>query len=176
QGRITWPDLYPPNELGGMEAGAAADAKAGAVTDGSQVDTSQIQAYQVREFVEALAGLRADLKSASTSTAASMRQAVLGPVSPLALARHVADAVDHATRSPTAGGFQLVEIAACLDEAVRLPVTGDAVQWADVLGQARTTVGALLARVQDAHPAAFPPDGPFRSFQRSLTAFHGEGR
>jgi hypothetical protein len=165
QGRIAWEALYPAP---GQDALAKAATPA-AVS--SEVDTSKIQAYQVREFVEALQGIRDDLKAASCSPG-TMRLAVLGPVSPVALAGHIADAVSRGTRTPMAGAFQLVELASRLDEAARIPVERDQPVWLALLAQARTQVLARLAEVERLHPDVFPPDGAFRKFQRSLDRFH----
>ncbi len=70
----------------------------------SGVDKSRIQSYQIREFVEALNGISQDL-AASTQSEPSMRLALLGPVSPLALAHTVSDAVCSGCRSPMAAAF-----------------------------------------------------------------------
>jgi hypothetical protein len=156
QGRIAWDALYPESN-GALPTGSEAAPLAS-----SQVDTSRIQAYQVREFVEALHGIRGDLKAASSSPG-TMRLALLGPVSPVALARHVQRAVERSERTPTAGAFQLVEIVRCLDEAAT---------WQRLLAEARTIVSTLLTHLQDQHPAAFPPDGPFRAFQTALDGYH----
>lgn len=165
QGRIAWEALYP-EPTHGAEPVPYSPA---AVT--SEVDTSKIQAYQVREFVEALQGIRDDLRAASTSPA-TMRLAVVGPVSPVALARHITDAVKRGTRTPIAGAFQLVEITGRLDEAAKLPVEREQPAWLTVLAQARTSVLTLLAEIQHLYPDLFPPDGPFRKLELSLDRFH----
>lgn len=165
QGRIAWEELYPEHK-------ADADGVGGSpVAVQATVDTSRIQAYQVREFVEALRGMRDDLKAASSSPG-TMRLAVLGPVSPVALARHVEDAVRRSERSPTAGAFQLVELLGCLDEASRSPVERDQAAWNSLLLQARAVVTTLLGRIQSEHPVLFPSGGLFRKYQASLDQFH----
>lgn len=169
QGRIRWEALYP-------EPGAPGPGEAAPTTGAdSEVDTSHIQAYQVREFVEALRGLRDDLKAASSSPS-TMRLALIGPISPLALARHVVDAIARGARSPTAGAFQLAEILACLDEAGQVTPELGKDAWRDLLAQARALVASLLGEVQAAHPDQFPADGPFRRFQASLERFHQQGK
>lgn len=165
QGRIAWEELYPEHKADADGAGGAPAAAQ------ATVDTSRIQSYQVREFVEALRGVRDDLKAASSSPG-TMRLAVLGQVSPVALARHVEDAVRRSERSPTAGAFQLVEILGCLDEASRSRIERDQVAWKSLLLQARGVVVTLLGRVQSEHPELFPPGGFFRKYQVSIDKFH----
>lgn len=164
QGRIAWEDLYPEQKADADGEGVSS------VAVQATVDTSKIQSYQMREFVEALRGMRDDLRAASSSPG-TMRLAVLGPVSPVALARHVEDAVRRSERSPTAGAFQLVEILACLDEASRNPVERDQAAWKSLLQQARTVVTVLLDRVQSEHAELFPAGGLFRKYQFSLDQF-----
>jgi hypothetical protein len=125
QGRIAFEDLFPPppgfEEPGGTAAPALIE---------SEVDTSRIQSYQIRSFVEALTGIEHDLRKAAEGTETSLRLALLGPVSPLTLGREVAAAVKAGQRSATAGAFQVVEIAAALRR------TGE--QLADVPERAAT--------------------------------------
>lgn len=165
QSRIAWEELYPEHgELAGDHAASGPAAE-------TEVDTSKIQAYQVREFVEALRGVRDDLKAASSSPG-TMRLAVLGPVSPVALARHVEYAVRRSERSPTAGAFQLVELLACLDEAARIPLERDQAAWKGLLLQARAVVTMLIDKVQSVSPGLFPQEGLFHKYQRSVDQFH----
>jgi hypothetical protein len=83
------------------------------------VDTRRILSYFIRRFVEALPGLEAEiLRSAYSRTA--LEATLSGPTSPLALARHAVASLtriachDEPTKTPTAVGFQLVEIIAAL--------------------------------------------------------------
>lgn len=134
--------------------------------DASAVDTSRIQSYRVREFVEALQGIRRDLAAAAKGTAANMRLAVQGPVSPLALARAVRAAASGAERSPTAAGFQLVELALCLKQAAEAI---DATQeWRDVVCGARSSVQELLAQVVAKAPDALGPGTAFARYTREV--------
>jgi hypothetical protein len=111
QGRVSWEDLFPdPDPPTGADKAPLPE------TPEAGVDKSRIQSYQIREFVEALTGLTQDLKAA-TQSEPSMRLALLGPVSPLALVQTVIDAVQLGSRTPVAAGFQLVEILACLKSA-----------------------------------------------------------
>lgn len=143
QGRIAPEDLYPP-PAPDPDDEAEFEASTKAVT--TDVDTSAIQSYQIREFVEALQGIRDDLRSASQGTEATMKHAVLGEISPLALARAVTSAALKNQRSPTAAGFQLVEVLACLTDAARFDVsTKRRSSWQACLSRARKEVLSLLA-------------------------------
>ncbi len=147
QGRITLADVYPaPPDWN------ADDDEPGALPRAaeSRVDTSRIQAYQVREFVEALQGIRDDLRRACKATEASMRVALTGPVSPVALARQVKQAAFAADRTPTAAGFQLTEIAACLRDAARLADEGE--PWRTFVTDASSTVEGMLQELEAKHP------------------------
>jgi hypothetical protein len=146
QGRISLAELYRPADGWEDDEGDLHDAP---VLD-SRVDTTRIQSYLMREFVESLQGIRDDLHAASSGTEASMRVALTGPVSPVALARHVKQAAASAARSPAAAGFQLAEIAACLQEAAN--VNGAADAWRTHVGAARSAVQAMLDELTRAHP------------------------
>lgn len=108
QGRIAWEDLFPETERHSAGQPQAADEYSI-----SSVETSRIQSYQVREFVEALKGIHDDLRRAAISERA-IRLAVLGPVSPVALARQIGDASRKGERSATAAAFQLLELTSLL--------------------------------------------------------------
>lgn len=138
QGRLALEDVFPPPpEEAPPRGGSSADASA------SAVDTSRILAYQVRSFVEALPGVRGELVRSAVSEP-SIRFAALGPVSPVALAREVVRAVD-AGRSGVAAGFQLAELARCIDEARSAEVpNGLRSVWGEVLDDARGEVVAML--------------------------------
>lgn len=166
QSRIAFEDLFPP------PAGCddSDDPSAAQTPAEMMVDTSRIQSYQVREFVEALRGIRDDLKAA-IATPATMRLAVTGAVSPVALGRHVADAVKHGQRSPTAGAFQLVEILSCLAEVRSAPVREDhSSSWLAVLTEAETIIGDLLTDIRARAPADF--GRPFARYERAARALH----
>jgi hypothetical protein len=146
QGKISIEDIYPspPDEPGKH------NDPAGVKNDERAVDTTRIQSYQIREFVEALQGIHDDLRSAARATETAMKQAVMGEVSPLALAREVLRAVNERRRSPTAAGFQLVEILACLSQAELFDVPASRVEtWRNCLSGARTNVEALLSELLD---------------------------
>lgn len=163
QGRIAWEALFPDPEAGGETHG---DSIIPAPLSG--VDKSRIQSYQVREFVEALAGLNQDLKSATQSEPA-MRLALLGPVSPVALAQTILEAATAARRTPTAAAFQLVEILACLQSARsnQTPARLTAV-WSELLAQAAGKISRHLDALRAAHPAEFAANKAFARYQKSV--------
>jgi hypothetical protein len=83
------------------------------------LDTRRILAYFMRRFVQAIPGIESEIERAAYSRN-SLEAALRGPTSPQALAEHAAaslrrpPAPDEPTKSPTAVGFQLVEILAAL--------------------------------------------------------------
>lgn len=161
QGRITLADVYPPPPGWEEDDG---DRAAPVVAVASHVDTSKIQAYQVREFVEALQGIRDDLRRASQATEGSMRLALQGPLSPVALARQVKQAAIGSARTPMAAGFQLAEIAACLQEAAALG--NGSSPWRTHVGAARSTVEDMLEDLLKQYPETLRS----RSFARYTDA------
>lgn len=165
QGRIAWPELFPdPDERATPSASSIDRTQYG-------VDTSRIQSYQVREFVDALPGLRGDLEEASRSTPAGMKLALLGQVSPVALARTVVEAIGSGRRSPTAGAFQLVELLLILGEARTLevePARRDA--WAQVVEQARAEIEALFGKVRQEHLDHFARNKEFLRYEQVVLA------
>ncbi|MBY0230400.1 MAG: hypothetical protein K2W96_14040, partial [Gemmataceae bacterium] len=102
-----------PGEAGeGFGLGGSAPAEVD-----EAVDTGGILSYQVRRFVQALPGIEAEVRRAAYSEA-SLHGALFGPASPVALAKRIAESMDAGgapRKTPTAVGFQLVEIAAALD-------------------------------------------------------------
>ena len=120
QGRITWEDLFPDpeGENGSHNDGQVEDEPSG-------VDTSRIQSYIVREFVEALKGITDDLKAAAQSPKACMRLALLGSVSPVALARRVLEAAQTGERTPTASDSSLLRFLAALMRRVAFRLLPD---------------------------------------------------
>jgi len=157
QGRIAYEELFPPDEV-----------RNGEHSDGlepleSGVDTSGIQSYQIREFVESLEGIRSDLTQAAASER-TMRLALLGPVSPVALARAVCQRVHEGQRTSVAAGFQLVEILACLNALSRLEGKE---RWEHHWQQARNSIDAMLAALQDTHED-LRQSGPFRTYKKSV--------
>jgi hypothetical protein len=145
QGRITYSDLFPPVE---PEAGGSGEGQDNLP---SGVDTSRIQSYQMREFVESLEGLRQDLRKAASS-ARSMRMALLGPVSPVMLSQMVTGQVKAAARSPIAGAFQLLEIMSCLLECREYEKLDE---WRSYLEEALNKIHAQLEELKSLGHADF---------------------
>ncbi|QDU41264.1 hypothetical protein Mal4_56300 [Maioricimonas rarisocia] len=156
QGQVAWEDLYPEPAQPEEED----ETKATDTDELFGVDTSRIQSYLIREFVEALSGIRDDLARAALAPPQCMRLALLGQVSPVTLARHVLKAVQDGERTPTAAGFQLVEILACLESARHTEVT-DKYQdnWAalvtDATGRVQEVLTQLTRQYADDLPESF---------------------
>jgi len=119
--------LRPPGEAEGDGFGHGIDPIEGAdAVDGSP--TSDILSYLVRDFVHALPGIRARLAEASL-TETGLRAALLGPRSPVGLAREVVaawrtPATGGPRKTPVATAFQLVELLRVVEQAV-LPELAD---------------------------------------------------
>lgn len=143
QGRIPYEELFPPIDLDPAEK-----PEVQFDSELSGVDTSGIQSYQVREFVESLDGIRSDLRD-SAHNERTMKLALLGAVSPVELARQIRDSVMKGERSAMAGGFQLAEILACVREARSLP---DNEKWERHRAKAETEIRALLDEVRATYP------------------------
>ena len=83
------------------------------------VDTGRILAYFIRRFVQAIPGIEAEIDRANYSRVA-LEATLRGPTSPLELAERAfaslsqAPAADEPIKTPTAVGFQLVELVAAL--------------------------------------------------------------
>ena len=133
------------------------------------MDTARIQSYQIREFVEALQGIHDDLQSAAKGTEAAMKLAVLGEVSPVTLAHEVIRAVHDRRRTPTAAGFQLVEILACLAKAEHFDVPAirqDA--WSDCLARARRQVETLLSELIEWNGGELKSQRAFHRYRNAI--------
>jgi hypothetical protein len=164
QGKIAWEDLFPDPE-GESQNGHRLPAGGANL---SVVDKSKIQSYQIREFVEALTGIAMDLKAA-TQSEPSMRLALLGAVSPVALARTVIDAAKSGTRTATAAAFQLTEILGCLQQARRYQVSKRLTKpWLEYLHQATAAVAALLKQLEADHPEELNAGSAFRRYSRAV--------
>ena len=163
QGRISYEELFPPIEDGGLDPSDVPQLP----QTFSDVDTSHIQSYQIREFVESLEGLREDLKNASFS-ARSMRLALLGPVSPVTLGRMIRDQVISKTRSSVAAGFQLLEIISCLNECRD---SNHYAEWKDHLHKASAEIEAMLGELKSGSPDL--KAGSFRRYEQTLRTDYG---
>jgi hypothetical protein len=162
QGRISWEELFPDPDppTGADKAPLPATPEAG-------VDKSRIQSYQIREFVEALTGLIQDLKAA-TQSEPSMRLALLGPVSPLALALTVLDAVESGRRTPVAAGFQLVEILACLKSARSFAVPERLAEaWEGHLQDATDKITRMFKELIISHRGPLASNKAFDRYQKA---------
>lgn len=166
QGRIAPEDIYPPPP--GESNNPPEQSILNSASE-SEVDTSRIQSYQVREFVEALQGIHDDLKSASQATEASMKHAVCGELSPIALGREVIRAAHDQRRSPTAAGFQLVEILACLAKAEHFDVsTKHKTVWQDCLDRAREEIMSLLSALIDSSGNELQSKSAFHRYRTAV--------
>ncbi len=158
QGRVRWEDLFPepgPNSAPNELQGAAAS---------SQVDTSRILAYQMREFVEALPGLLAELPKVPREERA-VRRSLLGAVSPLALARYVRDACFDGRRSGTAALFQLLEL-----QLVLARVRGGLGECSQEVEQVFSEATAELEDLVGEVKARAAGDGAIAAFERRVRA------
>jgi phosphatidylserine/phosphatidylglycerophosphate/cardiolipin synthase-like enzyme len=138
QGRVDWQSLWnDPDEK--------PHALPASLVTPRSVDTTGIQAYQMREFVEALAGVRRHLMNGEMRTAGVIRLELLGPISPLALARAAIAAENSSQRSATAAAFQLAELLTCVRDAkareMPEPVRAD---WLAALREAETEMHAAM--------------------------------
>lgn len=151
QGRITWEDLFADPDVTDGEEQKTHDP-----ADTNGVDTSRIQSYIVREFVEALKGINDDLRGAAQAPKACMRLALSGPVSPVALAKQVVEAANAGDRTATATGFQLVEILACLIAARGYEASAlFKADWLQLVDDAVRKVEAMLNQFQASNADAF---------------------
>lgn len=164
QGRIAFEDMFADPEMEEERE----EYERGSGPEESGVDTSRIQSYKVRAFVEALQGIKDDLKASSVSEPA-LRLALRGPVSPVALAREVCRAVREHDRSATAGGFQLVEILVCLEEARGFSVPerlADA--WRSNATKASADVAAMLDELKREHANELAPSTGFGRYEAKV--------
>ena len=168
QGRISATDLFPP------PPGWDDEAEAVLPLQDSEVDTSRIQSYQVRDFVEALQGIRDDLAAASKGAIATMRLAVKGPVSPVSLARQVSEAARAGTRGATAAGFELVEVATCLREAAL--GDGKKPEWRVLLEEGRKTIESMLDELVQNSPVELGKKTSFARYAHEVLGWRSRRR
>ena len=121
---------------------------------GPGVDTRRILSYFIRRFVEAIPGIEDDIARAWHSRPALMAT-LTGPTGVLALATEAARGVREAPRSdepvktPTAAGFQLVEIIATLQRCGQRAPTDEARQ---ILEHAIQRCRRILADLETSYP------------------------
>lgn len=154
-GRIAYEDTHPdPRDRVKSE---------GDERDGNPhgVDTSKIQSYQVREFVEALPGLFQDLER-TVGIPASYRMALTGPVSPVALAKAILQEHRNGTRSDVAAFFELEELREHVfrARALRAPKRHRA-YW-------EASIDAALAEIDTAIRSLGRPPSAIRRLQKAL--------
>jgi hypothetical protein len=151
------------------ETGLTGNQAYGPTTD-APVDTSQILAYFIRRFVQAIPGIEAEIQRAGYSRA-SLDSALRGPTSPLELAeRAFASLAQRSVRSepaktPTAVGFQVTEILAALLRC-RSTVTDPALQecFHSVIASCQGMLDTLVSE-----HAELREDG-FRLYQETILA------
>jgi hypothetical protein len=164
QGKISWEDLFPDPD---PPTDTPASKPISRVPENA-VDKSRIQSYQIREFVEALAGIRDDLRAA-TQSERSMQIALSGAVSPLALAYTVVGAAESGCRTPTAAAFQLVEILGCLKAARVFEVPEKlSTAWRQSLAGTGNKIAQMLKQLISKHAEAFDKNKAFRHYQSAV--------
>lgn len=163
QGRIAWEDLFPdPNSTSSENGKGPTDQS------DSSVDTSNIQSYRIREFVEAIPGIVSDIKMAS-GTGRTARFALFGPVSPISIAHEIVTAATNGSRTPTAAGFQLVELIACLRVARAHTVPDDVRKdWETALDEAVSKIEAMLAALRTKYPDLVDGRGAFARYEEAV--------
>lgn len=132
-------------------SGALHDSDDDKKTD-APVDTRRILAYFIRQFVQAIPGIEAELSRANYSRP-SLDAALRGPTSPLALAERVFASLtmpetnNEPKKTPTAVGFQLTEILASLLRC-RSGIADPALQdcFEPVIDRCRKMLSALVAQ------------------------------
>jgi hypothetical protein len=166
QGKISFADVFPESP----DDTDSTTNTIGAST--SSVDTSGILSYQIREFVEALPGIRQELER-SVTTPATIRLAFLGPVSPVALAKEIAKSVAKG-RSTTAAAFQLVELLACV-QSVKPPVKAAeriTTAWAEATRQTLVEIQRLYQELK-AIDGTFTANANFRRYEKLVLSNSG---
>lgn len=133
------------------EAGPAQPGEQPLDPEGRPVDTSRILAYFMRRFVQALPGLESELLHASRART-PLRAALFGLTSPVALARQAYESLKREpgphepAKTPTAVGFQLVEIIAALRRGRDRMVEADhRAAYEEAIGKCRAWLNEVSA-------------------------------
>jgi hypothetical protein len=131
------------------------------------VDTRRILSYFIRRFVQAVPGIEAEVRRGGYAEP-SLRAALFGPASPLALARQALSSIgrrspDEPAKTPTAAGFQLVEIAAAL---LRCRTTFAEGPLRDLCERAARECCTMLDGLARQHPGL--GQGPFKLYRDAL--------
>ena len=98
-----------------------------------------------------------------------MRLALSGAVSPLALAKQIAQAVREGRRSATAGAFELVELISCLLDARRWRASeklGDA--WQHEVDRALREIERIHQTLCGDHPGDLGKNSSFARYERLI--------
>jgi hypothetical protein len=162
QGRISFDDMYPSTE-----AELQRHALGPSSVEETGVDTSKIQSYQVRAFVEALPGLRRDLESVR-GTRAVIAHAFLGEVSPVALARAISEQHFSGGKSATAAAFELVEIARAVRDAAEHTEGREPEVLQEVGDRALKRINGYLNQVKKKNPAIFKDSQGFEAYEKTM--------
>lgn len=125
------------------------------------VDTRRILSYFIRRFVQAIPGIEAEIAAAGYSRAALLT-ALKGSTSPLALAKQAVASLsqppgrNEPVKTPTAAGFQLVEICAALERSRARVSDKELRQCFDpILDECRTLVNELVKKNPGLKSGAF---------------------
>jgi hypothetical protein len=132
------------------------------------IDTRRILAYFIRRFVQAIPGIEAEIRRAGYSRAA-LDAVLRGPTSPLELAERAyasleqVPASDEPAKTPTAVGFQLIEILAALLRCQSLVTDSELHEcFQPVIAKCRGMLDALVSK-----QAELQTEG-FRLYQRRI--------
>ena len=129
--------------------------------DDSPVDTRRILAYFVRRFIQAIPGIEAEIRRASYSRVA-LESALRGPTSPLELAERAFSSLgcfpahDEPKKTPTAVGFQIIEILAVLQRCLLAVSDPDLLFcFEPVLARCQELLNTLVSQHADLRTAEF---------------------
>lgn len=129
--------------------------------DDSPVDTRRILAYFVRRFVQAIPGIEAEIRRASYSRVA-LESALRGPTSPLELVERAFSSLgctpahDEPKKTPTAVGFQIIEILAVLQRCLLAASDPDLRScFEPVLARCQELLNTLVSQHADLRTAEF---------------------